>query len=164
MNIIDIILLLCFVPAIINGIRKGFIAQVIALLSLIIGAWLSYKFATIVGAWMGRWIETSQQLLNIIAYVVIFILVALALFAVGKLLEKTIKIVMLGWLNRLLGVVFALVKCALIVGIAVICFDSLNGIFHFAKYDTINGSTLYGPLKNLVYNVFPYFKNLLSNL
>ncbi len=164
MNIIDIILLLCFIPAIINGIRKGFISQVISLLSLILGAWLSYKFATMVGAWLGKWIETSQELLNVISFIIIFVIVAAVLYAVGKILEKTIKIIMLSWLNKLLGVVFSVLKCAIIVGIVVILFDAINGVIPMVSKEHVDGSVLYGPLKEVVYSVFPYFKNLLLNL
>ena len=47
MSIIDIILLICFVPAIINGARKGFISQVISIVSLVLGIWLSARFASV---------------------------------------------------------------------------------------------------------------------
>ena len=116
MNILDIILLLCFIPAVISGLRKGFIAQVVAIISLVLGIWLSVRFASAAGAWLGQWIEASQQLLNVISFAVIFIVVVFALAALGKLTEKTIKIIMLGWLNKLLGVVFSMLKCMLILG------------------------------------------------
>ena len=75
MNILDIILLLCFIPAVISGLRKGFIAQVVAIISLVLGIWLSVRFASAAGAWLGQWIEASQQLLNVISFAVIFIVV-----------------------------------------------------------------------------------------
>ncbi len=164
MNIIDIILLLCFIPAIINGIRKGLIAQVIAILVLILGTWLSYKFATLVGIWMVQWIDSSQQLLNIIAFIIIFIIVALVLNMVGNLLEKTIKIILLGWLNRLLGVVFSLLKWFLILGLLILVFDALNGTFHFVAKEYVDQSFLYKPMLNLVNKMFPYIKGLVSGL
>ncbi len=163
MNIIDIILLLCFIPAVINGIRKGLIAQVIAILVLIVGTWLSYKFATLIGGWMVQWINTSQQLLNIIAFVIIFIIVALVLNMVGKILEKTIKIILLGWLNRLLGVAFSLLKWFLILGLLILVFDALNGTFHFVAKDYVNQSFLYRPMLDLVNKVFPYIRGLVSD-
>lgn len=35
MNILDFIILLCFIPAVINGLKKGFIAQVMAIIALV---------------------------------------------------------------------------------------------------------------------------------
>ena len=119
MNILDIILLLCFIPAIINGLRKGFISQVIAIISLVLGTWLSFKFSVTLSHWMSQWIETSPQLLNTIAFAVIFVVVVFVLFAIGKIFEATIKIIMLSWLNKLLGILFAFLKCAIILGLVI---------------------------------------------
>lgn len=162
MNIIDIILLICFIPAIISGIRKGFIAQVVAIVSIVLGAWLSYRFSSLVTKWISGWIEASPQVLEIVSYILIFVVVVLALFALGKVLESTIKIIMLGWLNKLLGCIFALVKCALIVGILIIAFDALNGTFKFVDAEVLEKSVLYPPMKTFATSVFPYIKSLIA--
>lgn len=161
MNILDIILLLCFIPAVISGLRKGFIAQVIAIISLVLGVWLSVKFAVLAGRWLGQWIETSPQLLNGIAFALIFIIVVFALFALGKILEKTIKIIMLGWLNRLLGVLFSVLKCILIVGFLIIVFGAVNGQFHIVSEKYLAESVMYTAFRDIAYSVFPYFKRLI---
>ena len=162
MNILDIILLLCFIPAVISGLRKGFIAQVIAIISLVLGVWLSVKFAVLAGRWLGQWIETSPQLLNGIAFALIFIIVVFALFALGKILEKTIKIIMLGWLNRLLGVLFSMLKCILILGFICIVFESINTRYGIVPASYLDSSLLYGPFRDIAISVFPYFKELIG--
>lgn len=161
MNILDIILLICFIPAIVQGIRKGFISQVISIVSLILGIWLSARFATVVSGWLGQWITAPGQVLEIVAFALILVLVFLGLGAVGKLLEATIRLVMLGWLNKLLGVVFALLKTALIVGLVIMAFSSLNSTVGFVKDEVLNQSMLYPPLKNIADDVFPYLKNII---
>jgi len=161
MNIIDIILLLCFIPAVISGLRKGFIAQVIAIISLVLGTWLSFKFATALSLWMGQWIETSARLLNIISFTVIFVVVVFGLFFIGKILEKSIKIIMLGWLNRLLGVFFALLNCALITGLVILAFNAINTRFNLVPAETLSESVFYYPLRDIANSVFPYLKTLL---
>lgn len=162
MNILDIILLVCFIPAVIGGIRKGFIAQVVAIISIVLGVWLSVKFASMAGAWISRWTETSPQLINIISFTVIFIAVAIVLFAIGKLLEKTIKIIMLGWLNRLLGVLFSMLKCILILGFICIVFESINTRYGIVPASYLDSSQLYGPFRDIAISVFPYFKELIG--
>ena len=161
MNILDIILLICFVPSLVQGFRKGFISQVIAIISIIAGVWLSFRFATLVSAWLGQYIQGSEQVLKIVAFALIFIAVIAALALVGKLLEGTFKLVMLGWLNRLLGVVFSLLKAGLIVGLCIMAFCSLNNTFNFVGEEVLNSSVLFPPLKNMAYTVFPYLKELL---
>ncbi len=161
MNILDIILLICFIPAIVQGIRKGFISQAISIVSLVLGIWLSARFASVVSDWIGQWITASGQVLEIVAFALILILVFLALGAAGRLLEATIRLVMLGWLNRLLGVVFALLKTALIVGLVILAFSSLNGTFGFVKEDVLAQSVLYPPLKDIANDVFPYLREMI---
>ena len=160
MNVLDIILLLCFVPAIIGGLRRGFIAQVVAIISIILGIWLSFKFSAVLSGWLGQWIEAGEQVLHVISFAVIMILAILALAAVGKLIEATVKIILLGWLNRLLGLIFALLKYALIIGLLLMLFNSLNGQFHMVDKGVLDNSLLYGPLLDLATVVFPYLKAL----
>ena len=61
MNILDIIILICLIPAIIQGIRKGFISQAISIASIILGIWLSSQFANVVGEWIAQYISVSTK-------------------------------------------------------------------------------------------------------
>lgn len=162
MNILDIILLICFIPAVVQGLRKGFIAQVISIVSIILGVWASAKFANAVSAWIGEYITASEQVLKVVAFALILIVVFLILAAIGKALEGVFRLVMLGWLNKLLGVAFALIKTGLIVGLAIMAFDSLNATFHIVKDPVLAESVLYPPLRRLAYEVFPYIKDMLT--
>ncbi len=161
MNIIDIIILLCFVPAVINGLRKGLVAQVVAIISIILGVWMSFKFSSLLSGRMAEWFDgASSAILNAAAFAVILLAVIFALFALGKIIEASIKIIMLGWLNRLLGVIFAILKCALFIGLAIILLDTLNANFHLISGNTMDGSVLYPPLKEMAHSVFPYLKDM----
>lgn len=162
MNILDIILLICFVPAIIQGFRKGFIAQAIAIISIIVGIWASARFANIVTAWIGQYITASEQVLKVVAFAMILIVVFLVLAALGKMLEGVFRIVMLGWLNKLLGVAFSLLKMVLIIGLLIIAFTAVNDTFKFVQESVLDESVLYPPLKKLAFEVFPYLKEILT--
>ena len=111
--------------------------------------------------WIGQWITASGQVLEIVSFALILILVFLGLGAVGKLLEATIRLVMLGWLNRLLGVMFALLKTMLIVGLVIMAFSSLNDTFGIVKEEVLNQSALYPPLKKIANDVFPYLRDMI---
>jgi membrane protein required for colicin V production len=161
MSIIDIILLICFVPALVSGIRKGFISQVISIISIIAGVWVSYEFSGPVGAWLGQHIEAAENVLKLISFILIMIAVFASLALVGKLLEGIIKFVMLGWVNKLLGVVFALLKTGLVVGLLIMLFCSLNNSLHLVSEEALAESVLFTPLKNAAYTIFPYLKSLI---
>ena len=161
MSILDIILLICFIPAVIGGIRKGFISQVISIISIIAGIWVSYEFSSVVGEWIGQYIEASEKVMKLIAFAVIMIGVFIVLGIVGKFLEGILNLVLLGWLNKLLGVVFALLKTGLIVGLVIMAFSSLNATFGIVKPETLSQSVLYTPLKDIANDVFPYLRDMI---
>lgn len=161
MSIVDIILLICFVPALISGLRKGFISQVVSIVSIIAGVWVSYEFAEPVGTWLSQYIETTENVLKLTSFIIIMIAVFAVLALVGKLLESIINFVMLGWINKLLGVVFAILKTGLIVGLVIMLFCSLNNNLHLVSDEILAESVLFTPLKNAAYTVFPYLKSLI---
>jgi len=160
MSILDIILLICFIPALIQGLKKGFISQVISIVSLIAGVWMSFEFSTAVSAWLAQYVEASEKLLKIASFAIIMIGVFIILGIVGKSLEGILKFVMLGWLNRLLGVVFAFIKTGLVIGIVIILFNSLNNSLNLVSEETLAQSVLYPPLKDMAYTIFPYLKEI----
>lgn len=160
MSILDVILLICFIPALIQGLKKGFISQVISIVSLIAGVWMSFEFSTAVSAWLAQYVEASERLLKIASFAIIMIGVFIILGIVGKSLEGILKFVMLGWLNRLLGVVFAFIKTGLVIGIVIILFNSLNNSLNLVSEETLAQSVLYPPLKDMAYTIFPYLKEI----
>ena len=160
MNILDIVLLVCLIPALIQGLRKGFIAQVVSIISLVLGGWLAYKFSAVVTEWLAQWLDITGQALNIISFILIFAVVVTLLFLLGKILEASVKIILLGWLNKLLGLVFALFKYALVIGLLVILFDSINDKFSLVSRSYLDSSFMYSGLKSISYSVFPYLKSL----
>ena len=154
MNILDIILLVCLIPAIVQGLRKGFIAQVVAIISLVLGGWLAYRFSSALTAWLAA--------LDIISFILIFAVVVTLLFLLGKILETSIKIILLGWLNKLLGLVFALFKYVLVIGLLIILFDSINGRFHIVQESYLGSSVIYSGIRSITYSIFPYLKSLFT--
>jgi len=160
MSILDVILLICFIPALIQGLKKGFISQVISIVSLIAGVWMSFEFSTAVSAWLAQYVEASEKLLKIASFDIIMIGVFIILGIVGKSLEGILKFVMLGWLNRLLGVVFAFIKTGLVIGIVIILFNSLNNSLNLVSEETLAQSVLFPPLKDMAYTIFPYLKEI----
>lgn len=161
MSTVDIIILLAFTPAVWRGITKGFIEQAVALISLILGAWLAYNFSEPVCEWLKPYIEVSETVLCVISYGVIVMAVVIALFVAGKMLTGLVRLVLLGWLDRILGLAFALLQSALLIGLIIILFDTINVKFELVSTEVLDASVLYSPIKDAAYIIFPYLKQLL---
>ena len=110
MNILDIIILICLIPSLVQGLRKGFISQANAIISIIAGVWASAKFADVLGVQLAEYITASEQVLKIISFAIILIVTFIILGLLAKMLEGLLNLVTLGWVNKLLGGVFAIIK------------------------------------------------------
>ena len=159
MATLDIILLCCFIPGIIRGISKGFLEQALALGGIVLSVWAAFHFSTLVCSWLKPYVDVSETTLNVISFALILVVVSLLVFLVAKLLTKVAEIAMLGWLNKTLGLVFALAVNALVIGVFIILFDTINTKFGFVKPEVLDASIVYTSLRDLSYIVFPYLKS-----
>ena len=161
MQTIDIIILICLVPFIVQGFKKGFVYQLTALISVILGIWLSANFSTVVSEYLKPYLEVSDAVLNVISFIVILLVVILVLHLIGKAIEKILKLVLLGWADKLLGLVFSLLKGGLILGLLIVLFNTINVKFGLVPEETLDASVLYPPLKEITYSIFPILKDML---
>ena len=158
MATLDIILLICFIPGIIRGISKGFLEQALSLVGIVLSVWAAFKFSALVCDWLKPYLSLSETTLNVVAFALILIAVCIVVLLVAKLLTKVLEMSMLGWLDKILGLVFALVVNALLLGVFIILFDTLNLKFGFVKPEVLDGSVVYTTLRDFCYLVFPYLK------
>ena len=161
MNPLDIILLVCFLPAVIRGLSKGFLEQAICLVGFIFSVWAAFHFSEKVCVWIQPYLEVSETLLHVIAFAIVLVGVSVGALLLAKLLTKLFELAMLGWLNKLLGVAFGILVTLLVVGVFIVLFDTLNVRFGLVKPEKLDESVLYGSIKNFAYFVFPYLKQLL---
>jgi len=162
MGTLDIIILICFLPALFQGLKNGFVSQIISLAAVFFGAWLAFRFSEVSCEWLARYLpNASTAVLHAIGFVIVFVIVVLLLNIVGKILEKVLKFAMLGWLDKLLGLAFALAKATLVIGLLIIVFSTINDKFGLVAVEKLNNSIFYNPIKDIAYQVFPYLKSLI---
>lgn len=161
MNTLDIVILLLFIPGIIRGLSKGFLEQAISLVGVVLSVYLAYHFSDFACDIIKQYITVSETVLNVIGFAVVLVVVLLLVMLLSKLVTKVAEMASLGWLNKVLGIVFALGTTALVIAILIILFDTVNVKFELVKSNILQDSVLYGHLKDFGYFVFPYLKQLL---
>ena len=160
MNILDIIILICLIPSLIQGLRKGFISQANAIISIIAGVWASAKFANVLGVQLAEYITASEQILKIVSFAIILALTFLVLGVLSRMLESIVNFVMLGWVNKLLGAAFAFVKGVLILGLILNIITTLSG--SLINSEVFSESALYPVINSIANTIFPYIKALFT--
>lgn len=143
MNTIDLVLILPLALAVIAGFRKGFIIEVASLIAFIIAIIaclkLTHKLMELVQPYTGH-----SKWLPFICYILVFVLVYILILWVGKLLEKVVKIIQLGALNMIMGILFSLLKVCLLISL----FFWLADMVHLIPKQTENQSYTYNALHN----------------
>ncbi len=160
---LDIILTLCLALAAVRGAVKGLTEQVVALVSLVVGAWAAFRFSGLVCTLVQPRLHIDEKMLHIIVFILMIILIAVAFRLLGKVIKASIKFITLGWLDKLLGAAFSVVKTGLVIGILLILFSSVNAEYGFVSSDSLAKSRMYEPVKNMTCGIFPYFKELLHS-
>ena len=162
MNTLDIVILILFIPGIVRGMSKGFIEQAITLVGIVLSAYLAFKFSGVACNWLKNFLTVSETILNVLGFAMVLVGVLLLVMFVAKLVTAAVEKASLGWLNKVLGLAFSIAVSALVIGLLIILFDTVNVKFGLVKSPVLQESLLYGALKDFGYFVFPYLKGLIS--
>ena len=104
--LIDVIALVLLLVAIFKGMRKGLVVALFSFLGFIIGLAAALKLSAAAAEYIGSNTNISQRWLPVLAFIVVFIIVVFLVRLGAKLVERVVRVAMLGWLNKLGGVVF----------------------------------------------------------
>ncbi len=120
-----VILFLCLASALI-GLWRGFTAEAMSLLTLLVSIWLAWAFAGRFEAMLGSWVGASPEVRIWAARVVVFVLALLVGGLISWLARKLIRHTGLSGLDRLLGAGFGVLRAVVLVGLAVIVMEFLG--------------------------------------
>ena len=164
MNYIDYIFIALFAFAALLGIWKGFIRQLFGLIALFLGIWCAFHFSDFAASYISQWIDKNAETVAVIAFAVTFFVVLLGVIVVGKLTEQLVKVVALGLLNRIIGLLFSVAKMALILSISIWVLQALDRFWPFFPYHDSEQSIFFAPVAKLAPALFPYLKGWLANI
>lgn len=142
---LDVIILLPLLFGLIRGLMRGLVTELNAVLAVLLGVLGS----RLCGADFATWIVTKtswpQAVANVIAYVLLFLSIAIVLTLLGKVFQKLLKKINLGWVNRLLGGICGTIKWSVIVLVLIWITGQLDTNFKLMPTDLKQQSRLYQP-------------------
>lgn len=165
--VIDIIIAIALIFAVIRGYQQGLIVAVFSVLALIIGLAAAIKFSAVVAGYIGKAVNVSDQWLPVISFAVVFLIIVLLIRLGAKLVQKTVQFAMLGWINRLGGILLFIVIYILIFSVLIFYADQMGLI----KPEIKNTSVTYpyiqpwGPkVIDAIGKIIPIFKDMFNDL
>jgi membrane protein required for colicin V production len=144
MNSLDIGILLIAALFFIRGIFRGFVFELVTVVGLILGYIISITYMSLVSGYILSIFPTApESIINLISFFVLFVGTNLILRLVANIITKTLKIAMLGWLNRLLGGLLGMFKSILIMSIIVFIIDLIPFSSTLLEQIEVQSSQLY---------------------
>jgi membrane protein required for colicin V production len=156
MNYFDAIFIIAFLWSAYRGITKGFIIMLASLAALILGVWGAIHFSDLTSGFLIDKFNFESQYLHIISFAITFILIVIAVHLVARAVDKLIKAVALGFVNRIAGLIFGIAKTAFIISIILVVVNSVDRKLQFIPEEHKENSLLYQPLSRLAPAIFPY--------
>ena len=165
--VIDIIYAIIIILALIYGFRRGLIVAVFSLAALVIGLAAAMKLSAVVATYIGKSVSVADAWLPVISFAIVFIIVYLLVRWAALIIEKTVKLTMLGWLNKLGGIVFYLALYTTIYSV-ILFYTTQTGVINpETKKKSVTYSFIqpWGPMAiNGLGVAVPFFRNIFSDL
>ena len=165
--IIDLILGVIILIAIFKGYQRGLIIGLFSLVSVIIGLAAAMKLSTVVAGYIGEAVNVSDEWLPVISFAIVFIVVVLLIRLGANAIERTVEVVMLGWLNKLGGIIFYVAIYTVVFSVLLFYAEQVN----LVRSETIEKSISYsfvqpwGPrVINSVGSIVPLFRDMFAEL
>ena len=114
----DIIILIIISFFTFNGFKNGFIKEALRIVGMTSGFLVAHNFYNKLIPYLEVYI-INTSLLSIVSYLTIFLITLISVNILGIFLQKFFELILLGWLNRLLGTLLGLIKGVVIVSILI---------------------------------------------
>jgi membrane protein required for colicin V production len=113
MNAFDVVIISILAYGLIRGIFRGLVRELSSIIGVMGGFYAAYTYYPHMSRLLSAWI-TNQAYLNIISYLLIFAVVIAVVGILAAVIKYLLNIAYLGWVDRISGALFGLLKGALI--------------------------------------------------
>lgn len=113
--------------------HRGLVREAFALLALVCGVVIASAGYGLALPWLARWCGTGLAA-RVVAYAVLFAAAALLVVLAGRVVQKVMRVALLGWLDRGGGFLVGAGKALLIIGMVLLLADRFSAL-HAALYE-----------------------------
>jgi membrane protein required for colicin V production len=155
MNWIDATIVIILILSAVMGFINGFVKEVASLAALIFGIWGAIKFSTYTAEKLYDYFDMTGRYVGIISFIVTFMLIVVVIHFIGILANKIVDAASLGFVNRLFGIAFGLIKSVLIMSVFFAVFGAIDAQKPFLPRDRIEESIFFNPISDIAPAIFP---------
>jgi membrane protein required for colicin V production len=115
MNFIDILIWAILLLFVIKGFLNGLVKEACSLVGLLAGGWAAFKYYHYLAEAIKPFIHLPQSIALVLSFIFIYLIMGLLFYLFGYLLTVVCKIMLLGGVNRIGGIIFGLLEGAFLL-------------------------------------------------
>lgn len=164
---IDVFFYLILIIAIFKGFSKGFIIGIFSFLAFIIGLAAALKLSALLAVYLENSTGASGKWLPVLSFIIVFMAVVFLVNIGARILKKTISFAMLGWADKLGGIILYVLIYTMIFSILLFFGEKTSLI----SEESVANSTMYqyiapwGPkVIDSLGKIIPLFSDMFKDL
>ena len=165
--LIDVAFVLLIILGCIKGYRKGLIIALFSFFAFIAGLAAALKLSSVVAERLSTNMEIPAKWLPVISFLAVFLVVVILVNLAGKILQESVEALLLGWVNRIGGVLlFTLLYCIIF---SIFLFYAKQ--VQLLSEENARSSLTYGYLQpfgpaaiNIIGDIIPFFQDMFVSL
>lgn len=164
---IDVLFLIFIAMAVFKGFRQGLIIAVFSGVAFMIGLAAAIKLSAAVAGYLKENMHMSTRWLPVLAFLAVFIGVILLVRWGAKLAEAAVDLAMMGWLNKLGGIVLYILLYTIILSVLLFYAVQVHGV----SDATLASSKVYPYIRPVgeeaiegFGRIVPFFKGMFAQL
>ena len=155
MNWLDAIIVVILILSLVTGFINGLVKEVASLAALILGIWGAIRFSTFTAEKLYDYFDMTGRYVGVIAFLITFGIIVIIIHFIGILADKVVSAASLGFINRILGILFGLIKSMLIMSVFFVVLNAIDARRPFLPKKTIEESKFYNPISDIAPAIFP---------
>jgi membrane protein required for colicin V production len=148
--------------SLISGFAKGFVRQLLGLAGIFVGTYCAYKLSIGLTAWWHGHFNVDADVMKIVLFIILSSIIYTFVIWLTVMLGKMLKMAMLSWLNRLMGMLFGAIKVILIFSAVAYAMSFLQqtGV----KISDVEKSMTFDILVHISNSIFFFFESVNNSL
>ncbi len=151
----DIAIGILLIIGLYQGIKNGLFVEIASIISFILGVFIAIKFSYVVKSFLEDFVNWNPQTVQITSFVITLILVVIGVHLLAKIFTKIANFAFLGWINKLAGGIFSVIKTALLIGIVLNLVQKINLDNQLISEEKQEKSLFYRPILDTTAFIMP---------
>lgn len=156
MNYIDLVLAIFLLWGALKGFKNGLIIETASLAALFLGLYGALRFSFYTSDILVEKFHMTTRYLHIVSFAITFVVIVILVHLLAKALDKLVKAVALGFINRLAGILLGITKVAFVLSLLLLLINATDRKTHFMPQNKVRESLLYEPIARFAPTLFMY--------